>query len=67
MITVKDPGKIPGQIKNLDGGAGDRFGYLEDAVVYPDGNVVVDPAFSLHTKQVLDIGDLGQFAACVLP
>lgn len=66
MITVKYPGKIPGQIEDIDGGSRHGVWYFEDTAVEPDGGIIVDATFSLHTEQVLDIGDLGQFSACVL-
>jgi len=67
VITVKDPGKIPWQIKDLDGGSRHGVRYFEDAVVQSDGGVVVDPAFSLHAEQISDIGYFGQLAASVFP
>ena len=66
VITVKYPSKIPGQIEDIDGGCRYGIWYLEDTAVEPDGGVIVDATFSLHTEQVSDIGHLGQFPACVL-
>ena len=66
IIAVKDPGRIPGKIKDINGGARNRLGYFEDAFVEPDGGIVVDAAFSVHTEQASDIGDLGQFSAGVV-
>ena len=66
IIAVKDPGRIPGKIKDIDGGTRQGFGNLQYAFVEPDGGIVIDAAFSVHTEQAADIGNFRQLTAGVV-